>query len=74
MANSHINWTRNISDNEINNIPDNENTLEENIIVKLTNQLHQLKWIGTIQFRIGELYDALFRGPYPIFKKLWAES
>jgi len=31
---------RNISDNEINNIPDNGNTLGENIIVVLTNQIH----------------------------------
>jgi len=32
----------NISDIEINNILDNENTLEENIIVELTNQLHSI--------------------------------
>jgi len=32
----------NISDIEINNTPDNENTLEENIIVELTNQLHSI--------------------------------
>jgi len=32
----------NIFDNEINNIPDNENTLEENIFVELTNQLHSI--------------------------------
>jgi len=32
----------NISDIEINNTPDNENTLEENIILELTNQLNSI--------------------------------
>jgi len=32
----------NISDIDINNIPDNENTLEENIIAELTNHLHSI--------------------------------
>jgi len=32
----------NISDNEIINIHDNENTIEQNIIAELTNQLHSI--------------------------------
>jgi len=40
MANSYR--KKDISDIEINNTPDNKNTLEENIIVELTNQLHSI--------------------------------